>query len=40
VSSEKIRVFVGKIKSKYIARVGRIKGVWLGSEIKIKSESS
>jgi len=39
VSSDSRRVFVGRIKYPVIARVGRIKGVSCGSEIKTENKS-
>jgi len=39
VSSENRRVFVGRIRYPAVARVGRIKGVSCGSEIKAENKS-
>jgi len=39
VSAESRRVFVGRIRYGFVARVGRIKGVACGSEVKAENKS-
>jgi hypothetical protein len=39
VSLEEKKVFVGRIRHFTVARVGRIKGVYYGSEVKAKDKS-
>jgi hypothetical protein len=38
VEAEVRRVFVGRIKYPFIARVGRIKGVSSGSEVEVENK--
>jgi hypothetical protein len=39
VSSEEKRVFVGRIRHFIVGRVGRIKGVYYGGEVKAENKS-